>query len=686
VTAVTFGDLLFTGIGQLGAAAGLPQDSGGPAAAAGQLRRITSALVRHLDAVGPWHDALALGRADLIWWQRAGADMSQALLRAGRALGAAGQALGGGADGPGEPPPGWPLAAAATTLAAARDLLSTHLDAGPAGSVSGRTEWAAVITSAPVIRAVTDLVASWCQQLAPLADDLAGQVAGAPGAARELAAAGQWLRQAAAFARPAQAADPVTAADRTLLFAIPLAGASRRDRPRPGESTAALCQGITASAGRLQAVTRGAAQRAAWSPEATAGAWRWTATAGAVASHLSSAMLAGLAGLAGPLGLPGEDLYAAADALAAAQASWQQLAAAWGLITTETRFLVSRPMTEASDLLVRLGRLACDNPAWTPQAADQAPLRDPAGLAPDSGTAAAVLAAVHHAACALERVAAADLDAVQAARRARRLYVPVRVIGKILQVRTDLRTIPRAYVVAQPGQTEELLAAYQAAAAASSAAAQALDAAAAAAGAPSRGMALARATLRREESLDPGPPGVPGPAPPNPWAGGPGPVEHKLIRLRVTDEVLLRRAALVDAAAEKLLADALSAAADPWAGGPGPVEGKLIQLGVTDQLLLRRAALVDAAGESLLAEALDTAGGPGPVERKLTQLGVADELLLRRAALVDAAGESLLAMALCAVLDAAAGGPAVPGPAARPAGRRPGPPAAAPRPGPGPSV
>jgi hypothetical protein len=300
VTAVTFGDLLFAGVGHLEAAAGRwEREAADGQAAARQLRRVVGVVTRYADGVAPWNAAGTLGRADLAWWQRAGSDMARALRQASAALA---RASGAGEDA-GELTPGLPLAAAAMALLAARDLLHTHLTSDPDGTVAGRTEWAPVITSAPVTRAVADLAAWWCQELAPLAEQLAGPGRRA-GAAVEFAAAGQWLRQAAAVARPARLADPVSVSDRTLLFAIPPARQAGRERPQPGESNDELCRGITLSASRLQAAARGAARWATWSPAATAGAWRWTATAGAVTSHLSAAMLRLLAGRAGPLGLP----------------------------------------------------------------------------------------------------------------------------------------------------------------------------------------------------------------------------------------------------------------------------------------------------------------------------------------------------------------------------------------------
>ena len=665
MAAVTFGDLLFTGVGHLETASGRwDQEAGDPLAAGRQLYRVVDVMTRYVDGVAPWDYAGALGRADLVLWQRAGTHIAQSLHRAAQALGRGLEGLEGLQAGP-ELPLGLPLAEAATALLAGRDLLNTHLATGPDGARVERTEWAQVITSAPVTRAVTDMIAWWCQQLAPLAEQLSRPGHGlAAGAAPEFAAAGQWLRQATAFARPARLADPVSVSDRTLLFAIPPAAMSAWERPRAAETAADLCGGITRSASRLQAAARGAAQRAAWSPAETAGAWRWTATAGAVTSHLTEAVLRSLAARAGPLGLPEGELHAAAAALAASQASWHQVTAAWGLITTETRFLATPAVTEASDLIVRLGRLACDDPAWTPAAAHHAPLRDPAVLAPDAAAAAAIVAAAHYAACAFERVAAADLGAVEAARQALRLYVPTRIIPDARRRKNDWRTIPRAYVIAPEEQTAALIEAYRAAVTASGQAAQALDQAALAAGAPSRAMALAREAFRAEERLSHLPPPADDLAAPNPWAGGPGPAEGELVRLRVTDPLVLQRAAAIDAAGQNLITEARTSV-----GGqaPGPVDSELARLGVTDPVMLQRAAAIDAAGRKLILEARTAAAGgppPGPAESELARLGVTDPVMLQRAAVIDAAGQKLTAEARAA----ADRGPAAPVPAL-PAGR-----------------
>ena len=86
--------------------------------------------------------------------------------------------------------------------------------------------------------------------------------------------------------------------------------------------------------------------------------------------------------------------------------AWQQVDLMWNAFITERRLLSTLAMSEASDLLLRMGRLVWDNPQWTPARADRAPRRDPAALAPGKTAFTAVVSAAHQVADALARVAA----------------------------------------------------------------------------------------------------------------------------------------------------------------------------------------------------------------------------------------------------------------------------------------
>ena len=99
---------------------------------------------------------------------------------------------------------------------------------------------------------------------------------------------------------------------------------------------------------------------------------------------------------------------------------------------------------------------------------------------------ATVVAAVHQSVDALARLAKADMDAVEAAGQAGRLYVPTRSLPEDYDV-------PRPFATAPVSRCQVLHEAYRVALDASVQAARALDELSIAAAAPSKALALARA-------------------------------------------------------------------------------------------------------------------------------------------------------------------------------------------------
>src|SRR5439155_22519213 len=59
-------------------------------------------------------------------------------------------------------------------------------------------------------------------------------------------------------------------------------------------------------------------------------------------------------------------LSAAADSAGRARDRWLHVARAVGQITTDTRARLSQAASEANDLALWTGRLACADPEWTP--------------------------------------------------------------------------------------------------------------------------------------------------------------------------------------------------------------------------------------------------------------------------------------------------------------------------------
>ena len=386
----------------------------------------------------------------------------------------------------------------------------------------------------------------------------------------QLVSASQWLQVAGAAVRAAAGNDPVQTTDIELLRAIPAADVPQRLRPGLAEeSVSELCDGITVSACRLRAAIRGSKERAAWSPIVTSGGWQWMAQAAAITSHLSELALRSLAVRAGQLtGLPitAAQLDKAADGMVGMRAAWQRVDRAWDAVITESRLLQSPAMTEASDLVLRMGRLVWRNPQWTPARSDCAPQRTPAALARGPAAVTSVVAAAHQAVDALVRVAVTDIEAVRVADHAGRLYVPTWSLP-------EDENVPRPFAPAPMVRFRALQDAYRAALDASVAAVHVLDKLTLATRAPSIPLALARAAtsvqthsrirLANVDTND----ALPDKATPfmnsRGSTGRAGPLEQAMVDCQVSDPVLLLRASAIDNAARQLMIQAESMSPEP---------------------------------------------------------------------------------------------------------------------------
>jgi hypothetical protein len=226
------------------------------------------------------------------------------------------------------------LDAAAFSLTIGRDLLQTHFTAGPQGARLDRSQWAPVVTSRPVTRALLFDLAQWARTIAPQGARLA--LSGPPvqrgteQQRRWLNAACQWLWVIDSAVQVAERRDPVLTADITLLHAIPVHELAPRLVPVGGEDVAGLCQGTTWCAERVRHAARTADADASWSPAFTADSLRYTAACATVISHNCEILLRSLAVRAAQHGVPDVStrLLSSAAAAAAARDSWLQAAQA----------------------------------------------------------------------------------------------------------------------------------------------------------------------------------------------------------------------------------------------------------------------------------------------------------------------------------------------------------------------
>ena len=291
------------------------------------------------------------------------ADLAAATLTVRRALYRAAASLRGAANaaGPAGPDAGHPasrhLAAAASLLAAGRDLLQTHFTTGADGIAYARSWQAPLITSAPVTAALAADLAGHARQLAPWASRLALPAHGdhvLPG------------RRASPCTRPATGCwspepqwKPPPAATRPPPLTAHCCTPSPPTPRHPGASPAAPRPSRNCATARRPPPNACATPAAAsppapaGPPPATATSWRRDAQAAAITSHSSELLLRALASQATPLGASKEiiaSLRDAADATARAQAAWRTVTDAWDTITTSRHHLLTPVAAEIGDL------------------------------------------------------------------------------------------------------------------------------------------------------------------------------------------------------------------------------------------------------------------------------------------------------------------------------------------------
>lgn len=450
-----------------------------------QLRRLVTVLGRYLDDATPGSDAPG---QSLRSWERLAAQQREGLRQADRYLGMCCAVV---APGPGAARHGdervQGLARAVDALSAGRELMRTHYEAVPHGGYAGRSRWARLLISEPVVVALAVEVSRWSEVAASWVRwAAAGQL---DVRAREALGDAQVWLSVAAKAPGAAGSRAEAVAGWDLLRAVPLCTVPGRVPPHAGEASAGLCQGIIAGADRLRAGTFVPAGQAPQPRFLSGPAWRRTAHACAITADLACRAMGMLAEETALLP-PGESLAAgelreAASALGSASDAWLALTRLWQVITTDTQDAVSPVTVDASDLVLRMGRLVSGDPRWTPARRD---VGSPgaAGLAPDAASLRMVLAAVHHAIDAIGSVARADADGVRAAARAGRLYMPARILGEAEPGRLPYRTAPADRVFL-------LQAAYQSVVDSCDRAARVMDGLCGQPGGASRVLALARA-------------------------------------------------------------------------------------------------------------------------------------------------------------------------------------------------
>jgi hypothetical protein len=444
------------------------------------------------------------------------------------------------------------LSAAVRAMTLGRDLLHTHLGPRSGENLGHRSEWAPVVTSAPIACALLHHVGGWARQLAPHASRAVALSQGAASQDREgLYSASRSLWITSWAIGTAQDHQPVPPDHLRLTAAIPVNECLPACLPGKSEPVASLCAGVISTAERL----RSASTRTARSLVTSRDSFRHTAGCCAVtASNLRIILRT----LGSDDGLPSPSLMAVSDAADRARSTWLQVAEAWDHITTETRGATGQTATETTALALWTGRLAYASPDWTPALGPRHELRSLAELADSPEQVCHLIDAVHHSFHTLAEVAEAELNQARTAGTTGRLVVPTRSLPEDFDV-------PYRFAPAPSTQCEPLLSSYQSAHHASRDGTDAVAEVAAEMNAPSRMLSTFRQIARHREhasarqgprsvtttgssSASVRPVDIDGPMPPPP-----GPVERILIDLNIAERTDLDQAAALDVAADQLI-------------------------------------------------------------------------------------------------------------------------------------
>jgi hypothetical protein len=457
------------------------------------------------------------------------------------------------------------LDAAAIALTTGRDLLNTHLARDLRGARQLRSEWGLVVCSPPVERALLAELAWLAHQIAPPCVDVAlsARYPDTADARRSLHAACGWLQVLSGSVQAAHRADPVSATDRDLLFAIPLNASLPRPILDGSEPVTSLCDAVITSAERARHAAWATSNQPAWSPHLTAGSLRHVAATSTVTSHHCEILLRSLAARTAGSGTAelSAGLLRAADAAGCARASWLHLARALNQVDTDTMRHLAPTAGEAGDLALCTGRLAYADPAWTLSSGPGHQPRSPQDLAPHPSDVPLALAAAHHACDAMTSQAYAQRERIRTTASAGRLLFPTRSLP-------DTMDIPRPFAPALPDHVQALLRLCQDTAEAAAEASARAGEAAAAVRAPSRLLTAARAAAwaAHDARTSPQRPAAPEPADTGHPCEDAGAVQAALQRLGVSSPDLLQRAADIDRTSAQLIIEAAGRTHQPASG------------------------------------------------------------------------------------------------------------------------
>jgi hypothetical protein len=320
---------------------------------------------------------------------------------------------------------------AGRAMTAGRDLLHMHFTTTPGGIREPHSEWARIIESPRVNRALLAEVARWVRPLADrgiqLTTAAARQRGQLPDDLRAVMTACRCLTLLTTSVDKAHAAEPLLGYDVRELHAIPVSVLRPRRVPERGATTAGLCQGVADCAERIRRHAETEPENPAWSQTLTSESLSQSAASATTVSQHTAAILRALAGQAAVKDMVrlSQKMTAAAQAAERSEQDWLAAARGWYYTHIDAKAKISATAAETADLALWTGRLAHANPAWTPGSGSGHPAR-PLGEQPaEPEDLPQTVNALLKATAAITTIAATDYIQLRGAAQHGRLLVPV---------------------------------------------------------------------------------------------------------------------------------------------------------------------------------------------------------------------------------------------------------------------
>lgn len=245
------------------------------------------------------------------------------------------------------------------SLGCGLDLLATHFRPATDQHERASTANATVIAATDTARALFRTISTHAA--------IAGQIALQAGPRNQQA--GKLLLKAAAIT------GLISDDDTTGVGAIPLRHSPERLPPESPEDGAQALAGIDITVQRINARE----------PAGSVTTWRYLARAATVIHGIGDRLIYQLARRALELGEqePANELLSAAKAIRKTGSRWKNIARRWQELPNQHTEPAAGPTIDAGDLLLRLGRLTFDDPAWRPHRNSTCRLVPPEKIAPD---------------------------------------------------------------------------------------------------------------------------------------------------------------------------------------------------------------------------------------------------------------------------------------------------------------